>query len=597
MDQYLSKALNFYKSNSKQRLAEKYFEGLNGALRGFIVLGATKNIENYFIEIGKIKVIVSGVPMIGSQVLNATNVFNLYRDYGLNGVAKKVDGNYSLIIINEKNFSISVIRDRIGLSPAYYSIKNGFTCSSNLGPIVKSDFNKYSYNKKVIGRYASCNFRSNYGSEETFFNDIFQILPSNLITFKNNKLYTKRYWDLDSNKDYLHFKGKELSNYFKDQIEIAMNNYSTAFHSKKTLVSLSGGVDSGTIMGMLHRIRGERVDAVSLSYDESTEYDESDLIRYSVRDHAKNWFDIKLDPLQMLSDMENYYNRFDVPLATVSIYGYDYLYRKISEMGYDTIYSGAGGDTLQAGNYPCFLYYFADLKHSKPLLYQKEVNSWIKNHGTNNFPKSFETVENFFKNSIDFTEPGKLKKQELFLLSENILNQDFYRDIRDVRSNVVNSYGTYLRTYFAQELFFEAVPPIVDAEDIIDWTYGTKMISPFFSKNLIDLGWKLRPSQKIKDGINKVLSRKSLIGICSKEILEKKQKIGFNAPFDIYLKFQLKDFVLDVFHSKSFNERGIYDNKKFKMILSEHLKGQENHMMLLWQAINLELWMCSWVDK
>ena len=134
----------------------------------------------------------------------------------------------------------------------------------------------------------------------------------------------------------------------------------------------------------------------------------------------------------------------------------------------------------------------------------------------------------------------------------------------------------------------------------INWHYMNK--NEHFGKKWpveidSDLGWKLRPSQKIKDGINKVLSRKSLIGICPKEILEKKQKIGFNAPFDIYLKFQLKDFVLDVFHSKSFNERGIYDNKKFKKILSEHLKGQENHMMLLWQAINLELWMCSWVDK
>ena len=228
----------------------------------------------------------------------------------------------------------------------------------------------------------------------------------------------------------------------------------SAFSNKKMVVSLSGGVDSGTIIGMLHKLTGQRVDAVSLSYNENTEYDESSLIRYSVRDHAKNWFDIKLDPLQMVNDMEIYYNKFDIPLATVSIYGYDYLYRKIAEMGYENIYTGAGGDYLQAGNYPCFLYYFADLKLSKSSVYEKEIGLWIKNHGTQNFPKSYETVENFFKNNIDFSEPGKLKKQELFLLSKNILNKEFYNDIGDVRSNVVDSYGTYLRSYFAQELFF-----------------------------------------------------------------------------------------------------------------------------------------------
>ena len=47
--------------------------------------------------------------MIGSQLLNATNIFNLYLRYGLNGTAEKVDGNYSLIIIDEKKISISVI--------------------------------------------------------------------------------------------------------------------------------------------------------------------------------------------------------------------------------------------------------------------------------------------------------------------------------------------------------------------------------------------------------------------------------------------------------------------------------------------------------
>ena len=44
--------------NSKQILAEKYFDGFDGLLRGFIVFGASKKVENYFIEIDKIKVIV-----------------------------------------------------------------------------------------------------------------------------------------------------------------------------------------------------------------------------------------------------------------------------------------------------------------------------------------------------------------------------------------------------------------------------------------------------------------------------------------------------------------------------------------------------------
>ncbi len=138
--------------------------------------------------------------MIGSKILNAKNIISLYTRYGLNVTAKKVDGNCSVIVIDEKNGSISIIRDKIGLSPVYYTIDSGLTCSSNVGAIIRSRKKKYTYNKKIIGRYASCNFRANYGSEETFFNDVFQILPSNILTYKNDKVLIKRYWDLDSNK-------------------------------------------------------------------------------------------------------------------------------------------------------------------------------------------------------------------------------------------------------------------------------------------------------------------------------------------------------------------------------------------------------------
>ena len=65
--------------------------------------------------------------MIGSKVLNFKNIFNLYMRNGLNLMAKNVDGNFSLIIIDEKKISINIIRDKIGLSPVYYTTNSGFT--------------------------------------------------------------------------------------------------------------------------------------------------------------------------------------------------------------------------------------------------------------------------------------------------------------------------------------------------------------------------------------------------------------------------------------------------------------------------------------
>ena len=52
---------------------------------------------------------------------------------------------------------------------------------------------------------------------------------------------------------------------------------------------------------------------------------------------------------------------------------------------------------------------------------------------------------------------------------------------------------------------------------------------------------------------------------------------------------------MDIFSSKSFLNRGIYNVKKFQEILNQHINGTHDHMMLLWQALNLELWMKKWI--
>ena len=63
----------------------------------------------------------------------------------------------------------------------------------------------------------------------------------------------------------------------------------------------------------------------------------------------------------------------------------------------------------------------------------------------------------------------------------------------------------------------------------------------------------------------------------------------------------IQSVVLDLVASKSFRERGIYDVAEVRRIIDEHDRivasgqPQENHMMFLWQLVNLELWL-RWVD-
>ena len=53
---------------------------------------------------------------------------------------------------------------------------------------------------------------------------------------------------------------------------------------------------------------------------------------------------------------------------------------------------------------------------------------------------------------------------------------------------------------------------------------------------------------------------------------------------------------MDHLRSEKFKSRGIYNQNIFQKCLNDHMDKKVNHMMLIWQALNLELWMRNWID-
>ena len=55
--------------------------------------------------------------------------------------------------------------------------------------------------------------------------------------------------------------------------------------------------------------------------------------------------------------------------------------------------------------------------------------------------------------------------------------------------------------------------------------------------------------------------------------------------------------LLDLISSRQFIERGIYNQKELQKVVNEHFeiiesgKNIENHMMVIWQIVSLEIWL------
>ncbi|MBL4700552.1 MAG: hypothetical protein JKX85_04765 [Phycisphaeraceae bacterium] len=536
-----------------------------------------------------------GSPQIKDRLLTAENLLALWREKGIN-FAGPLDGGWTIVIYEPLTGKVSLVRDHLGAKPLYYADQPthvGF--ASGAGMLVRAKIASAALDALTASRYLACNYKTHFGRGPSMFSDV-KIVPWGSTFFAQEHTSSiERYWDIPNNLPIFDASDKDLESHYRDVMMTALKNSYAARAGEKHCVALSGGVDSGTIAGLMHQFTGERIEALSMTYAQETPFDESKLMECTVRDHVSKWHNVKMDWHDLANDFDTMYDRFESPLTTISMYSYDFLAKKTGELGYGVLYTGSGGDYPQAGTYPALLFNLADLRNKfDKTEYEHEVSAWVSKHSTAEFPKTQQTAEDFITSHTDTNIPGCLVPFSLWLDTPELLSSDFRDLVGPVEAESVRNYGSYLRSYTMQGYLYESAAAATDPEDVMDWTYGTDTSSPLVSEAVIRMGWGLPNDQKIKDGVNKVLARRALRGIVPDEILDEVHKGGFNAPTDNWFRNELKDFILDTFMSRSFRERGFYNLDRFDDLIKQHMDGKANHMMLLWQALNFELWAQKW---
>jgi len=122
-------------------------------------------------------------------------------------------------------------------------------------------------------------------------------------------------------------------------------------------------------------------------------------------------------------------------------------------------------------------------------------------------------------------------------------------------------------------------------------------IDPFLDYRLAEFMFRVPGTMKIKGGITKNLLRGAMAGILPEDTRSRVKKTGWNAPAHVWFSGKDLGGVMDLVRSRTFRERGIYDLRVVEQVLDEHIaiiaegRPVENHMMFIWQLLNLETWL------
>jgi asparagine synthase (glutamine-hydrolysing) len=521
---------------------------------------------------------------------------------GLAKVLPRLNGDFALALVDDRDGMISLARDRFGIRSLYHT-RIGETVAFASRP--RSLLAAPRVSREVDPNFLLAASATHYRFVDTDpirapFKDIAQVPAGHVVTFKNGRMRRERYADIKA--------GPSPSGSPEDQARdyLALLEDSVRRRLRKAdnpAFTLSGGLDSSTIVTLAGRINGAPPPAISSVHHDET-YDERKEIMDVVDAKLVDWHPVQIDDPDLFPLISKLSAFHDQPLPTVTWMSHFLLGQRIAEMGYGSVFGGLGGDEQHAGEYDYFFYFFADLKTAgRTEDLQREIAAWARNHDHPVFRKTPEVAERVMSILVDADQPGLCRgNADLLYRYRDLLSPDV-GDLAALEPTFEASSSSYLASHMRNELLFNTMPCCLRAADRNATQLGLQEFHPFLDWRLFEYMLAIPGDRKIINGVTKSFGREAYKGLLPEATRTRVVKTGWNAPAHQWFAGPGREALMDLVASRGFIERGIYDHAALLRLIDDHQKivdnprGRENHMMVLWQIVTFELWLQSIEDS
>lgn len=183
---------------------------------------------------------------------------------------KKLNGIFAYAVYNEKENSLFIARDRIGVKPCFYSKKNElFAFASRISSLLCIPQIKPVVNEEGLNEIFMLGPAKTVG--KAIFKDISELPPAHYLTYKDGKIKISQYWNLEAKKNTETADEAVEHTYFlvKDSIERQLVS------DVPLATFLSGGLDSSIISKVAadyYRKSNDVLNTYSVDYTDNDKY-------------------------------------------------------------------------------------------------------------------------------------------------------------------------------------------------------------------------------------------------------------------------------------------------------------------------------------
>jgi len=361
---------------------------------------------------------------------------------------------------------------------------------------------------------------------------------------------------------------------------------------------LSGGVDSSTVVALMAQASEGRVRTFSIGFD-NNDFDELQHAREVARRYDTQHFEYVVKP-NALDTLPRLAWQFDEPFADSSALP-TYFVSKITREHVTVALSGDGGDENFVGY---TRYARAQRLHerldafpgvlARPLLRlaSRLAPAGARGQGYLDLLGA-RPVDRYFK-LVAYQRSETLRS----LLSagareqvEPVVTPALFR-----RLAAEGRAPDYASTLQYLDIHCYLPEDILTKVDRTSMAVSLESRVPLLDHVLMEYVATMPTSLKLRDGVGKVILKRTMAGDLPAGILERR-KMGFGIPIASWFRQELTDYVRDILEGPRTRRRGLVDPGAVSALLDEHQHRGRDRSSQIWALISLEEWARRWLDR
>lgn len=510
----------------------------------------------------------------------------------------RLRGMFAFLIWDERDRTLFAARDRYGIKPLYMtSTPKGVAFASEIKQLLGLPGVSGRMNIARVHDFLSSGIADH--TSQTMFDGVGQIRGGEYATVSAGSsgpivVDVKRWYPAEAGE--LKLSEAEAAERFRELL-----TESVRLHLRSDVPvgsCLSGGLDSSAIVCLMSGMMGSgaggaKVNTVSACYAEKSVDEKPFMDAVVAHAHTQPHFIFPKaeDVFQRASDITWHQ---DEPFGSTSIFAQWCVFEEAHRVGVKVMLDGQGADEQLAGYHSGFHYYLAGLTRQGQFV--QLVRAMLERrayHGTGIGEQIVRHLVPFLPESV----ANLLQRQRAQVSQHNWLGTELLRTRGNPEGAIPLSLRlldlpkvTDLRTLCMVQTFASNLQMLLHWEDRNSMAHSIEARVPFLDHPLVEFSLALGNDHKIVGGDTKRVLRRSMAGTLPEVVRERRDKLGFATPEQIWFRGPLRPMIEDGIEKTLARYPGLMNADGVRALAKEMLDGHRPVDFKLWRIVNLGIW-------